>query len=264
MLGGLAHGLFWSVVGAYAAHLVPKEQIGRAVSITVAGGTLAFVFGVPLATAAGHLIGWRMSFVALAVLMLIGAVLVWRFLPKVTHHAIRNTDTNVTRDRGTGRDEAQEEKDPTVAAVVLICCITALIMVGHYTFYTYIAPYLIDVLGVGTDGLAPLLFVFGIAGAVGLLLSGTVFGPAPAARHHAGRDRVGAQRERARPVRQQPARRDRRVRALGHRIRHLPAAAADPDAAHRVGAHSGTPRAPSTRRRSTPESVVARFSAPSC
>lgn len=179
VLGGLAHGLFWSVVGAYAAHLVPKEQIGRAVSITVAGGTLAFVFGVPLATAAGHLIGWRMSFVALAVLMLIGAVLVWRFLPKVTHHAIRNTDTNVTPTVAPGAKKLKKEKDPTVAAVILICCITALIMVGHYTFYTYIAPYLIDVLGVGTDGLAPLLFVFGIAGAVGLLLSGTVFGPRP-------------------------------------------------------------------------------------
>lgn len=179
VLGGLAHGLFWSVVGAYAAHLVPKEQIGRAVSITVAGGTLAFVFGVPLATAAGHLIGWRMSFALLATLMLVGAVLVWRFLPKVTHHAIRDTDTNVTPTVARGAKKVKKEKDPTVAAVILICCITALIMVGHYTFYTYIAPYLINVLGVGTDGLAPLLFAFGIAGAVGLLLSGTVFGPRP-------------------------------------------------------------------------------------
>ncbi|GAA3859706.1 MFS transporter [Leifsonia kafniensis] len=179
VLGGLAHGLFWSVVGAYAAHLVPKEQIGRAVSITVAGGTLAFVFGVPLATAAGHLIGWRMSFALLAVLMLIGAAVVWKFLPKVTHHAIRDTDTNVTATQTPRALRTKKAKDPTVSAVILICCITMVIMVGHYTFYTYIAPYLIDVLGVGTDGLAPLLFAFGIAGAVGLVLSGTVFGPRP-------------------------------------------------------------------------------------
>ncbi len=175
ILGGLAHGLFWSVVGAYAAHLVPKEQIGRAVSVTIAGGTIAFVLGVPLGTAAGHLIGWRLSFFALAVLMLIGAVLVWRFLPPVTHYEVRETDTNSTATRA----PRAATKDPSVPAVVLICCITALIMVGHYTFYTYIAPFLIQVMGVGTAGLAPLLFAFGIAGAVGLVLSGTVFGPRP-------------------------------------------------------------------------------------
>jgi len=175
ILGGLAHGLFWSVVGAYAAHLVPKEQIGRAVSITVAGGTIAFVLGVPLGTAMGHLIGWRMSFVALAVLMLIGALLVWRFLPPVTHYEVRTTDTNVTATQV----PREKKKDLSVPAVVLICCITALIMVGHYTFYTYIAPFLIGVMGVGSDGLAPMLFAFGIAGAVGLVLSGTIFGPRP-------------------------------------------------------------------------------------
>ncbi|MCU1557607.1 MAG: transporter, partial [Microbacteriaceae bacterium] len=54
VLGGLAHGVFWSVAGAYAAYMVPKEQLGRAVSITLGGGSLAFVLGVPLGTALGH------------------------------------------------------------------------------------------------------------------------------------------------------------------------------------------------------------------
>ncbi|MET0806383.1 MAG: MFS transporter, partial [Lacisediminihabitans sp.] len=57
VIGGLAHGLFWAVVGAYAAHLVPKHQIGRAVAITSGGGTAAFVLGVPLGTALGHALG---------------------------------------------------------------------------------------------------------------------------------------------------------------------------------------------------------------
>ena len=37
VLGGLAHGLFWAIMGAYAAHLVPKKQLGRAVAITSSG-----------------------------------------------------------------------------------------------------------------------------------------------------------------------------------------------------------------------------------
>ncbi|MBC7443055.1 MAG: MFS transporter [Ramlibacter sp.] len=202
ILGGMAHGLFWAVVGAYAAHLVPREQIGRAVAITVSGGTLAFVLGVPLATAAGHLLGWRLSFIALAVLMLVGAVVVWRFLPHVSHYGARQTDAE-TADAAALAELAAEaadpaglasagsavvpapgaaaepRRDPTMPAVILLCSITALTMVGHYTFYTYIAPFLIDALGVDGAAVAPLLFAYGIAGAVGLVLSGTVFAPRP-------------------------------------------------------------------------------------
>lgn len=174
VLGGLAHGLFWAVVGAYAAHLVPKPQIGRAVAITISGGTLAFVFGVPLGTAAGHALGWQLSFIGLGVLMLVGAVLVWRFLPPVDHPA---------RDAAPATDATprppRPRRDPTIASVALISVTTALIMVGHYAFYTYIAPFLVDGLGVGSGSVAPLLFVYGVAGAAGLLLAGTVFGPRP-------------------------------------------------------------------------------------
>jgi DHA1 family inner membrane transport protein len=176
IIGGLAHGLFWAVVGAYAAHLVPKAQIGRAVSITVAGGTLAFVFGVPIGTAAGHVLGWQLSFVVLAGLMLVGAVLVWKFLPPVDHYGLHETTTDAG---ATALTDGKTRRDPTVMAVVLICCIAGLIMVGHYTFYTYVAPFLIDGLGVDSASLAPLLFGYGIAGGVGLLLAGTVFGPRP-------------------------------------------------------------------------------------
>jgi predicted MFS family arabinose efflux permease len=142
------------------------------VSITVAGGTLAFVFGVPLGTAAGHLLGWRLSFAALGVLMLIGAALVWKFLPPVARHSTGTTDAAVSVPQG-GR------RDVTIPAVVLICFITGITMIGHYSFYTYIAPFLLEGLGVGVSQLAPVLFAYGIAGAIGLLLVGTVFGPRP-------------------------------------------------------------------------------------
>ena len=174
VLGGVAHGLFWSVVGAYAGHLVPKAQIGRAVSITVAGGTLAFVFGVPLGTAGGHLIGWRLSFVFLAALMLVGAVLVWKFLPPVARYS-----TGAPASATATRSAAKTPRDATVRSVVLICIITGITMIGHYSFYTYIAPFLLDGLGVDLGLVAPLLFAYGVAGAVGLLLVGTVFGPRP-------------------------------------------------------------------------------------
>ena len=178
VIGGLAHGVFWGVVGAYSAHLVPKEQIARAVSITIAGGTLAFVFGVPLGTFLGHLLGWRLSFVVLAALMLVGAVVIWKFLPKVEHYNAKPAKPVATA-TGTISLPATPPRDATIGPVALVCVITALTMIGHYTFYTYIAPFLSDTLGVGTDAVAPLLFAYGIAGAIGLAVSGLVFSRRP-------------------------------------------------------------------------------------
>jgi DHA1 family inner membrane transport protein len=177
VIGGLAHGLFWGVVGAYSAHLVPKEQIARAVSITIAGGTLAFVFGVPLGTFLGHVLGWRLSFIVLAGLMLVGAVVIWRFLPKVQHYSGESREP-VTTATGTVT-VVKPPRDRSIGPVALVCMITALTMIGHYTFYTYIAPFLGDTLGVGSDAIAPLLFAYGMAGAVGLFISGVLFGTRP-------------------------------------------------------------------------------------
>lgn len=172
ILGGLAHGLFWAVVGAYAGHLVPKEQIGRAVSITLGGGTLAFVLGVPLGTVAGHVFGWRLTFAVVGVLMIVAGVLVWRFLP------------GVSRDEGSHQAKAdaaaeRPRRDPTILAVVMVCLVTAVIMTGHYTFYTFIAPFMITAMHVNPGQVGLLLFYFGLAGAIGLVLAGSVLGRRP-------------------------------------------------------------------------------------
>lgn len=170
ILGGVAHGMFWSIVGAYAGHLVPKEQIGRAVSITLGGGTLAFVFGVPLGTFAGHVFGWRLSFGILAGLMFVGALLVWRLLPSVE----RDDEASGRRDRSVPRP-----RDRTITAVIMVCLIAAVTMVGHYSFYTFVVPFLTGPMGVAAGDVGALLFVYGIAGAVGLVLAGSVLGPRP-------------------------------------------------------------------------------------
>lgn len=169
VLGGAAHGLFWSIVGAYAGHLVPKEQLARAVAITTAGGSLAFVLGVPLGTALGHTFGWRVAFAGIAVLTLIGALLVWWLLPGVQHR----------HEPAEGTEHVSVRRDPTLVAVIVVCVITGVVMIGQYAVYTYIAPYLTDVVGADADQLGPLLFGYGIAGAVGLLLAGTVLGRRP-------------------------------------------------------------------------------------
>lgn len=163
ILGGASHGLFWAIVGAYAGHLVPKEQLGRAVAVALGGGTLAFVLGVPLGTALGHAVGWRSSFLIVAVLTFAGAVLVWRLLPPVQS----------SHEAASAAGRPTSGRDATVGAVALLCVTTAIVMVGHYGFYTYIAPFATDRMGVDAGAVGALLFGYGVAGALGLVISGT-------------------------------------------------------------------------------------------
>ena len=183
VIGGLAHGVFWSVVGAYAAYLVPRHQVGRAVSITLGGGSLAFVLGVPLGTALGHALGWRLSFFVLGILLIVGAGFVYRFLPRVDHlagAAVVGTATGgiTVLDEEFGQSNVPR-RDHSVTAVVFVCVITAIIMIGEYCLYTYVAPYLTRAVGLDASAVSPALFAFGIAGAVSLVIVASVLGRRP-------------------------------------------------------------------------------------
>src|SRR6201985_3852100 len=59
ILCALAHGVVWSMLAPVAARLAPPGQAGRATALVFAGNSLALVGGVPIGTALGHAIGWR-------------------------------------------------------------------------------------------------------------------------------------------------------------------------------------------------------------
>ncbi len=162
VLGGLAHGLFWAVTGPYAARLVARHQLARAISVTNAGGTLAFILGVPFGTFLGHALGWRLAFAAMAVVVLVFMVCVIVYLPPVSHLV----------PLATGEIAVPARKDRSLPAVLIVCLTVVLVVTGHNIFYTYIAPWAIQVGGIDEGAISGLLFVYGAAGAVGLVLAG--------------------------------------------------------------------------------------------
>jgi predicted MFS family arabinose efflux permease len=162
VLGGLAHGLFWAVVAAYSAHLVPKHQLGKAVAITSGGASAAFVLGVPVGTALGHALGWRVAFGIIAAVVVVLALLVLKHLPAVDHHVPVKT----------GDIRLPMYKDRSMRGVALLCVVIVLLLTGQNAYYTYIAPWLIDAAGFPETSVAFLLFLFGGAGAIGLVLAG--------------------------------------------------------------------------------------------
>lgn len=167
VLGGIAHGVFWALVAASAARLVPERLIGRAVAIVLGGGTLALVIGVPAGTVLGQAIGWRGAFGVVAALTLLGAILVRLAMPADHAGASPTAARYRVRDAGFWQ-------------VILVCAVTAVTMLGQYAVYTYVAPLITDLIGLDAGAVGPLLFVYGIAGAVGLVIAGS-----PLARHAA-------------------------------------------------------------------------------
>jgi predicted MFS family arabinose efflux permease len=159
VIGGLSHGLFWGMLASYAGRMVSPDRVGRAVTIAAAGGTAAVLLGVPAGTALGVLVGWRAVFGGFAVtavmLTLVGA----RLLPAVP---------------GTPPGAGVRMKDVVrIPGLLAVISVTAVIMLGHFSFITYIAPFLTRA-GVSEVGLGPALLGYGAAGGLGLLVAGVV------------------------------------------------------------------------------------------
>ena len=124
-----AHGLFWSLLIPTAASLAPRAQVGRAVSVVLAGPALAGIVGVPVGTAIGAAVGWRAAFLLVAATLELASVAVGLLaLP----------DPPVV----CGERPSQIAARSTTGAVTAVAASAALVLTGHFFLYTYISPLL--------------------------------------------------------------------------------------------------------------------------
>ncbi|WP_184957114.1 MFS transporter [Paractinoplanes abujensis] len=155
----LAHGVFWSVIGPVTARLAPPGQAGRATALVFVGNSLAIVLGVPLGTALGQWLGWRAAIGAVTLGGAICVLLLLRVLPKLPP---RPHDLG-TRPAAQLRAAVAIVRNPQVA---LLCLITAVLVIGHFAAYTYIAPLVRRDAGLEGAGLSLLLLGYGAVGLV--------------------------------------------------------------------------------------------------
>ncbi|MBM2617261.1 MFS transporter [Actinoplanes sp. LDG1-06] len=164
LICALAHGVFWSVIGPVTARLAPPGQAGKATALVFVGNSLAIVLGVPLGTALGQWLGWRAAVGAVTIGGAICVLVLLRVLPKLPP---RPHDL-ATRPAVQLRAAVAIVRDPQVA---LLCLITAVLVIGHFAAYTYIAPLVRRDAGLEGAGLSVLLLGYGF---VGLITNGAV------------------------------------------------------------------------------------------
>jgi DHA1 family arabinose polymer transporter-like MFS transporter len=157
-ISGLPHGAYFGVASIVAGKLADEGRSSEAVSIMIAGMTVANLFGVPLGTSLSHTLSWRVTFLLVACWGVIVLYYIWRWVPAV--EGLKDTGF---------KGQFRFLKTP---APWLILGATALGNGGVFCWYSYITPLLTNVSGFSAGSVTALMMLAGFGMVVGNLVSG--------------------------------------------------------------------------------------------
>lgn len=151
-----AHSIFWAIASPLAVRVVSKEHQSKALSAIITGTAIAMVLGMPLGRMIGLQIGWRMTFLFVAVISFLVLVYLAFVFPK-----IENTESFSIN---------QLPELFKNSRLMITYIITFLFATGYYTTYSYIEPFLQRVAGFPSTLVTITLMLFGVAGLSGSYL----------------------------------------------------------------------------------------------
>ena len=157
-LDGLPHAAYFGVASLVAADLAAPGRKGRAIASVMLGLSVANVVGVPAATWMGQALGWRSAYWAVAVLALVTVALVAAFVPARPGNL-----------EATGRGELAALRKPQVWLTLLAGAIG---FGGMFAVFSYIAPTVTDVGGLGKGAVPVFLLAFGLGMVAGTWAAG--------------------------------------------------------------------------------------------
>lgn len=157
-ISGLPHGAYFGVASIVAGKLADEGKSSEAVSIMIAGMTVANLFGVPLGTLLSHMLSWRVTFLLVGCWGLIVLYYIWRWVPVI--EGLKDTGF---------KGQFRFLKTP---APWLILGATALGNGGVFCWYSYITPLLTNVSGFSAESVTALMVLAGFGMVVGNLVSG--------------------------------------------------------------------------------------------
>jgi predicted MFS family arabinose efflux permease len=159
-IAGAGGAMYTPTALATAATIAPERWRGRALSVVMAGLTVATALGAPIGTGIGAVVGWRATMGFVTLLGLLAGVGVLVLLPAVPASAPIGL---------------RERLAPIGDRRVALTLTTAwLVFGGLYTVYTYVGPSFDRATGGAGTTLAVLLVVWGAAATVGNLVAGSL------------------------------------------------------------------------------------------
>lgn len=145
-----AHAIFWSIVSPLAVHLAPEGKRETALSMIVTGISLAIIAGLPLGRIIGLHLSWQVSFLCIGGAALLAFVLLAFLFPPVPN-----------KQNASVKSISQLLKSPVIVGLYVF---TFVAVTAHYTGYSYIEPFLKQIVGMADSLTTFTLVLFGVAG----------------------------------------------------------------------------------------------------
>jgi predicted MFS family arabinose efflux permease len=158
ILMGMSAGLFAATAQATAVALAGPEHRARAIAVVVGGTTFAVALGAPAGSLIATMWGWRGTFVAIALLGVACAAILWARLP----HGMRGARLTLgERFAAIGRP-----------GILPSLAVTFLYLTGGFAIISYVAPLTTEGAGLPALAIPGMLLAFGVGAVVGNLASG--------------------------------------------------------------------------------------------
>ncbi|UUZ92631.1 MFS transporter [Paenibacillus sp. P25] len=158
MITALTHGTFFGVGAVIASGLVSPDKRAGAVSMMMAGLTIANIIGVPMGTYIGQHWGWRASFGSIAIMGAVTLIGILVFIPKLRQ------DPPVS---------ARQQLAALVNRKPLVFLLIAVLgNAGLFAVFTYITPLLVQITGFAEHSVTWILILFGHGVTAGNMIGG--------------------------------------------------------------------------------------------
>lgn len=164
---GIIAPLVTPIASAVAAGLVAPERRGRALSIVLAGITLAFVLGIPLGSVVGSIFGWRSTFAFSGLLALFACAAIAMILP-----------SHPSQDRA-GLANLRIAGDWPVLSNLIF---NTSAFFATFSIVAYIGPIITRITSLDGAGIGALQMAIGGGSIVGVYLGGSLADRAPKAK----------------------------------------------------------------------------------
>ncbi|MBM7649635.1 putative MFS family arabinose efflux permease [Bacillus ectoiniformans] len=161
IITAVAHGVFFAIAATVATEIVPKDKQSQAISIMFTGLTVATILGVPFGTLIGQQLGWRTTFLAIAVLGVIALIANMVTIDKPERNVNKLTVGDIGRLIGNPR-------------IILALLMTSFGFGGTFVLFTYLTPILETVSNISPDHIFWMLLLYGAATAVGNIIGGKI------------------------------------------------------------------------------------------
>ena len=154
--------IFTPQAAATIGLIMPPEKRAATIAFIFIGWSAASVAGIPLGALLAAQLGWRMGFVVMALLCLMGAAAMWFTLkPRLFVQPLGLSSW------------MSAFSSPVLWLVYLV---TLCSMAGQFSMFSYIAPMLRDGFGASPQGISLAFAIVGIAGITGNSMASRVVG----------------------------------------------------------------------------------------